>query len=425
MAAASRSYTAEMAYDPDRHKVRTTIQFSLLNLFPNSRILHNGLGWLSIPTGAGIASLMFSGYLCLIPSIIFSKYIMDWPSIFNRKLAIAHPPGDFVEERNAAATDAGSATAIKTLSARSQMNIQKSGGPDSIAPRLMRQISLFGPGIPGSYWLSRIYLLISRWNFYLTGRIFIDQLTERYMGHWIRFGESALLQVRTCWLDDVVETFGKKHCGGPFNVVILGAGYDTRCYRLDISRNVNARLYEIDAIGTQAIKKNALKKANVDSGSVHFVSCDFERENWMGALESRSDFDKSLPTVFIWEGVSYYLDRDIVKATISEVSKCGNGSCIGFDYAHIACFNPTVLKSTKSVGEPWKFGMDPGNVDDFVKDCDESSSGFKLQVWDHLRYEELKDRYLAMYVGGGHIGYLNDFGGFLLLGIGSETLSSV
>ena len=416
MTEASESFTAAVSYDPDRRHSRTTIKFSLLNLFPKSHLFHNALGWLSIPTGTGIASYIFVGYVSLIPSIMFSKYIMGWPSFFNRTPSIEPLEENDKVERNVSTTAAGSITAIKTLSARSQMHVQQCGGPDNIAPLLMRQISLFGPGIPGSYLFTHIYLVMARWNFYLTGRILVDQLTERYLSQWIKFGENALLQVRTCWLDDVVESFGMKYDGKLFNVVILGAGYDTRCYRLGKLQQKNARLFEVDAVGTQQIKKNSLKKAKVDSSSVHFVSCDFENENWMDNLVSQSNFDKSLPSVFVWEGVSMYLDREVVESTLSEVSKCGKGSCIGFDYMDKSCFNPTIMKKTKSVGEPWKFGMDYEDADKLVRDCNEKSSGLPLQILDHLRYEELKERYLAKYVNGQYVGYLKDFGGFLLLG---------
>lgn len=86
-----------------------------------------------------------------------------------------------------------------------------------------------------------------------------------------------MLQPRACWLDDVVDSFVKRHEGKPFNVVILGAGYDTRYYRLEsLLNNENAKLYEVDAKGSQVSKKSVLRRAMVDCSHVTFVNVDFE-----------------------------------------------------------------------------------------------------------------------------------------------------
>lgn len=385
-------------------------------------------------TGLGIVTtLTVVGSTCLVPSIVFSKYIMRWPSIFNLPSSSQsnNSAPDDDHETNTSNTTIGSLTAIKTLGARSQMNIQQSGGPDNIAPLLMSQLSLFGPNIPGSRLFSKFYSMLSRWNFYLTGRVFVDQLSEIWFPHLVQFGEVGLLQSRTCWLDDVVESFANRHHHEegqrPFNVVILGAGYDTRSYRLDaILKNNNAKLYEVDAAGSQENKKRALDKAGVDSSHVSFVSCDFETSDWMDILQSKSDFDKRVPSLFVWEGVSYYLDHEVVISTISKISICGKGSCIAFDYFDESCLNDAIRKSSESIGEPLKFGID--DVEHFVKYCNmqslssdmegSSNSGatvLNLQVLDHLRCKELKERYIAQ-CNGRYIGYLSEFGGFLLLG---------
>ena len=134
------------------------------------------------------------------------------------------------------------------------------------------------------------------------------------------------------WLEDVVDTFARKEDGRKCNVVFLGAGFDTRSYRLEsILNNEDANLYEVDAAGTQANKRRTLDNARIDSSNVQFVACDFEQEDWMECLQTKSDFDNSLATAFVWEGVMMYLDIEVAMATISKVRKCGKGSCIAFD----------------------------------------------------------------------------------------------
>ena len=200
-------------------------------------------------------------------------------------------------------------------------------------------------------------------------------------------------------------------------MVILGAGYDTRCYRLEsLLKNDDAKLYEVDAYGSQERKRKTLNNAKIDSSHVQFVSVDFEREDWMDSLQSKSDFDRRLPTVFVWEGVIMYLDLEIAMDTISKVGTCGKGSCIAFDYFDLSCLNEWLKRSTGRIGEPIKSGI--VDVDTFVSDCNkQSSEGLELSVWDHLRCDELKKRYTAQIgYNGRYIGYLSEFGGFLLLG---------
>jgi O-methyltransferase involved in polyketide biosynthesis len=56
--------------------------------------------------------------------------------------------------------------------------------------------------------------------------------------------------------------------------VILGAGFDTRAYRLPTDMRV--RVFEVDTPQTQNVKRTALEKAGIDSGEVVFVSANFE-----------------------------------------------------------------------------------------------------------------------------------------------------
>jgi len=410
------SYTAELAYDINRRNDRTTIHCKrLLDIFPKFTkpfVDKYLFGPLSIINGLGIVAALLIWYIIiLLPCIFYSKYIMRYPSIFNLPQATTDK-----KDINTSNTSIGSITAIKTLHARSQMYKQQSGGPDNIAPLIMNQLSLFGPNIPTAQLFTKVYSFLSRCNFYLTGRVFVDQLSECCFSKIVKFGEVGLLQLRTCWLDDVVDMFATENEDRKFNIVILGAGYDTRCYRLDsIKNNTNAKLYEVDAAGSQESKMNALNKANIDTRHVSFVSVDFESQDWMEMLQSKSDFDTSLPTLFVWEGVSYYLDKHVVLSTISKVSKCGRGSYIAFDYFDESCLNSTMRKSSKKIGEPLKYGID--SVDDFVRECREQSGRgeHELKVVDNLRSDELKDRYLAK-SHGRYIGYSSEFGGFLMIG---------
>lgn len=410
------SFTASLAFDPARLRQRTTTSFCALNVVQNSAILDQVLGVTSAFSFFGLIFIILGGLVCLVPSMIFSK-MMGWHSFISKPSAAARGDG------NISTTEVGSVTAIKALVARSQMNRQGSGGPDSIAPLLMDQTSALGPNIPGSQLYSRFFLLMERIHFYLTGRLFQDQMAQM-MKDTVKFGPSAYLQVRTCWLDDCLETFIRKNTRtksgkANVNVVILGAGYDTRSYRMNLAER-GARSYEVDAPGTQAMKKDILMDAGVDPGSTTFVSCDFEREDWLEKLKC-AGFDVALPTFLVWEGVTMYISQETVTATINKVGLLANGSMIGFDYLDRTwALSETLTKLSKRGREPWIFGMTSTEMEQLIEKCNKKSansdSSHQLMVLDHLEHTELARRYLATHYDGRPIGYLADFGGFVLAG---------
>ena len=234
-----------------------------------------------------------------------------------------------------------------------------------------------------------------------------------------KIGETAYLQGRTCWLDDVVETFVRgnqdsKTGNANVNVVILGAGYDTRCYRLKLAER-GVSTFEVDTTSTMTAKIHTLSKARIDVGQTKFVSCDFTMEDWLERLKSNG-FDVTIPTLFVWEGVTPYLPSEAITTTIENVGLCAKGSCIGFDYLDSSwALTPRLVKYTKRGGEPWLFGMTGNESEELIAECAKGSK-CSLTIWDHIKYKEVIERYLPKHCDGRPIGYLDDFGGFLLVG---------
>ena len=110
-------------------------------------------------------------------------------------------------------------------------------------------------------------------------------------------------------------------------VVILGAGNDTRLHRLV---GLPDNLFEVDAPLTQAYKLERLGKHR--NPLVRFVSANFEHESWLANLII-AGFDPSKKALFIWEGVTYYLTETAVRATLHSISQCAPGSKLVLDYA--------------------------------------------------------------------------------------------
>lgn len=115
-------------------------------------------------------------------------------------------------------------------------------------------------------------------------------------------------------------------------VLVLGAGYDSRAYRF--RRSIGVRpVFEVD-LPPLSRRKAAVIAAHPDlfgPGHVHRVEIDFRRQS----LDSRLDgsrFAVGAPTFVVWEGVSMYLTQPAVAATlVALASVCGPGSVLAMD----------------------------------------------------------------------------------------------
>ena len=160
-------------------------------------------------------------------------------------------------------------------------------------------------------------------------------------------------------------------------LVILGAGFDTRAYRLPADSPV--RRFEIDEPATQTFKRQVLADAGIDTSRVTFVSADFDRDDWLEKLVE-AGFDPARRTFFTWESVSMYLDPPAVEATLRKVASTAPGSAIAFDYVSATLLHSRSLfwryvrVILRATGESWKFGIDGtpparDRVAEFVARC--------------------------------------------------------
>ncbi|MGB7964337.1 MAG: SAM-dependent methyltransferase [Propionicimonas sp.] len=162
---------------------------------------------------------------------------------------------------------------------------------------------------------------------------------------------------RVTFFDDVVE----RALPDIDQLVILGAGFDTRPYRLP--RDTSVRSFEVDLPATQKVKRRVLDEGGVDTRGVTFLPADFEKDDWLAQLID-AGFDVQRPALFIWEGVIIYLDRAAVEDTLRKVARCANGTLIAFDYFSSLAVDSSkpywrfARAATQGAGEPIKFGVD-------------------------------------------------------------------
>ncbi len=169
--------------------------------------------------------------------------------------------------------------------------------------------------------------------------------------------QQVLASARQTFFDDVV----RQYLVNIPQFVILGAGFDTRAFRLP--KEAPVRSFEVDVPKTQAVKRELLQKTGIDSRGTAFVSANFEQEDWLAKL-SEAGLDLKQPALFIWEGVTMYLDRKAIEDTLRKIASTRKGSVVAFDYFTTEALESDDLYwrfgrwSTKAAGEPIKFGID-------------------------------------------------------------------
>jgi methyltransferase (TIGR00027 family) len=213
-------------------------------------------------------------------------------------------------------------------------------------------------------------------------------------------GSYCFTIVRTRHFDEILLSEIRS---GIEQVVLLGAGYDSRAFRFQHELQ-GVKVFEIDHPGTQARKKSILATIGREPpANVTYISVDFNRQSFQAAL-AKHGFAREKKTLFLWEGVSYYLPQPVVEGVLGFVSTCAAGSSIVFDYA-IKSFvdgdtstygGKEVARWLKKIREPFLFGLDPKETEAFV-------ASHKLRVVSDLGPEESEQAYLRT-TNGSYLG---------------------
>ncbi|WP_018684147.1 class I SAM-dependent methyltransferase [Actinokineospora enzanensis] len=210
---------------------------------------------------------------------------------------------------------------------------------------------------------------------------------------------------RTRYMDDVVRA---EVAAGARQVVILGAGFDTRAYRLR-SLFADAAVYEVDQAEVSELKQ--ARAGKLGTADVRYVVTDFNEEDLAAAM-ARGGFDPGVRSVVVWSGVTPYLEEHGVVRTLRWFASQASGSSIVFDYAWREIVEgteelsdaSTVMRNVAARGEPWRWGIRKGCAAEFL-------GSFGLVVAEHLDMTEAQERYLRR-TDGGVQGPVWTFGGF-------------
>jgi len=214
-------------------------------------------------------------------------------------------------------------------------------------------------------------------------------LLEAYFD-WRVPGARTSGAARTRLIDDWIR---EALAAGVGQVVILGAGFDCRALRMRELADVP--VFELDRTAMITRKESLLSSLDRRQGHVRRISVDFQKDNLANRL-SEAGCSAELRTLFIWEGVTNYLDPESIDAVFRLFAGgTAPGSRIIFTYVHAAIldgtFNTPGLRRLSAVlrayGEQWTFGFKPEEVRGYL-----AKRGIRLLV--DLGAVEYRERYM-------------------------------
>ena len=202
----------------------------------------------------------------------------------------------------------------------------------------------------------RLLLRACRWP---AARRLLVEATERMAtGMW------AAMLCRKRYADDEVTS---ALAAGIGQLVVLGAGLDTRAYRLAVP--ARARAFEVDLPANTTYKRRRVPAVlGAQPDLVSLVPMDFESSDLAAELAS-SGFVGDQPAVFVWEAVTQYLTQDAVHRTLAVLSTAAAGSRLLFTYVRQDFLDGTHLYDAPHLHQRmtgryrvWRFGLAPDEV---------------------------------------------------------------
>jgi len=225
--------------------------------------------------------------------------------------------------------------------------------------------------------------------------IFVRCLRRRWMRDWIiglsdrsNPGIWGGLLCRKRYIDEKLVASRNEILA----VVNLGAGFDTRLYRLPALSGLP--MWEVDQrVNVEAKEKRLRKALGTVPANVKLVPADFDRDDLSSILAAHG-YSAAKPTFFVWEGVTQYLTEQGVRATFDWLARAASGSRLAFTYIRRGFLDGKTLYGWESgyrrfvASEVWRSGMEP-------EDCPSFLQGYGWRIIEDVGYDELANRYLV------------------------------
>lgn len=183
-------------------------------------------------------------------------------------------------------------------------------------------------------------------------------------------GLSSSIMARVRYFDDFTK---KSITEGMEQLVVLGAGYDTRAYRIEELKSI--KVFEVDHPNTQSFKIKKIGEIfDYLPEHVTYVPVDFEKDT-LGQKLLDNGYNSSKKTLFIMEGLVMYIPpKAVAKTLLFIVENSGKGSQVIFDYYPESVVDGTcklkigtnIRNHVAEQGEPLQFGIKEEKIEDFL-----------------------------------------------------------
>jgi methyltransferase (TIGR00027 family) len=214
---------------------------------------------------------------------------------------------------------------------------------------------------------------------------------ERIIEHLFP-GHHNYVLVRTRYLDDFLSA---QLASGFDQLVILGAGYDSRPYRF-ADRLSEVMVFEVDHPATSRAKQARVTRVlGATPANVRYVAVDFNRDALSDKL-AESGYRGDRRTIFLWEGTTPYVSAPGVDETLRFIaSNRAQGSVVIFDYILESVVTGTCTlrgaqnerEKMSATSEPFVFGIAAEQIEAFL-----SARGFRDII--DVGAEQLSERFM-------------------------------
>ncbi|GGO68293.1 class I SAM-dependent methyltransferase [Bowmanella pacifica] len=235
------------------------------------------------------------------------------------------------------------------LAKRTRFKFLISHEREKFAERMLQQTKI------GRKCLKRVSGRFSNWEARIKESIFTPGITVHYALRK-NYIEEATFQA----IDSGVK-----------QIVNLGAGLDWLTYYVS-EKHPEVSCIEVDHPSTQKIKKQALAESLARRPNLHFLSVNFEQQNFKDALKNFEAFDPNKKTLFVSEGVLMYLGRSSVESIFNAIhTLTGTGTLFLFTSiepkgSKRSNVRPLLFHYLTLIGEPIRWALASEDVDEFL-----------------------------------------------------------
>lgn len=174
-------------------------------------------------------------------------------------------------------------------------------------------------------------------------------------------------------MDAIDRAVGAAIGDGCRQLVVVGAGFDTRAWRLEVL--ADCLVVEVDLADVQRIKRGRLGDLAPQADTVAFAPVDLSRDRLADALAS-TPHQPSRPTAWVWEAVAPYLPRRAVEETVTAIARLSAaGSRLAMTVAHpdligsgavSAVLSPAARGLFAGIGGPLRSTFDDDAIDELL-----------------------------------------------------------